>query len=62
MYISSFTRKSKMINAVSVTAMLADRIAKKNSCRSSGNVHEQKLVDDTEVDEDDTLLTTYFLE
>ena len=39
------SRKSKMINAVSVRTMLADRVTKKGSYRSSGNIHEQKLVD-----------------
>ena len=34
-----------MINAASVATMLGDRIAKKDSYRPSGNIHEQKLVD-----------------
>jgi hypothetical protein len=34
-----------MINAVSVTTMLADRVAKKDSYRPSGNSQEQRLVD-----------------
>jgi hypothetical protein len=34
-----------MINAESLTAMLADRVAKKDSYRPSGNIREQQLVD-----------------
>jgi hypothetical protein len=34
-----------MINIESVTTMLADRIAKKNSSHPSGIIHEQQLVD-----------------
>ena len=45
MCISLFTRKSNMVNTVSVSTMLTDRIAIKDSYRSSGNIHEQKFVD-----------------
>ena len=34
-----------MINIVSVTTMLVDRITKKDSYRPSGNIREQQLVD-----------------
>jgi hypothetical protein len=34
-----------MINIESVTTMLADRVAKKDSYRPSGNIREQQLVD-----------------
>jgi hypothetical protein len=34
-----------MINIESVTTMLADRVAKKDSNRRSGNIREQQLVD-----------------
>ena len=34
-----------MINAMSVTTMLDDRIAKKDSYRPSGNMYEKKLVE-----------------
>jgi len=37
--------ESEMINAESLTAMLADRVAKKDSYRPSGNIREQQLVD-----------------
>jgi hypothetical protein len=34
-----------MVNVVSVTTMFADHAAKKDSYRPSGNIHEQKLID-----------------
>jgi hypothetical protein len=37
--------ESEMINVESVTTMLADRLAKKDSYRPSGNIREQQLVD-----------------
>ena len=45
MHLFVYYFESEMINAVSVTTMLADRVAKKDSYRPSGSPREQQLVD-----------------